>query len=88
MVRKWLSITYYSFKMCNSLNRYLYLSYQVIDDILSDATSSTTYDSVGEMWTLELSQGAEVWIRTKTTSLGEIHGSCHTMFSGFLLFEI
>ncbi|XP_052764007.1 uncharacterized protein LOC128205960 [Mya arenaria] len=63
---------------------------RVIDDVLSDAGSSSTYASVGEMWTLKLQRGSEVWIRARVApnTLADIHGHCHTMFSGFQLFEI
>ncbi|XP_052765461.1 uncharacterized protein LOC128206820 [Mya arenaria] len=61
-----------------------------IDDVLSDAGSSSTYASVGEMWTLKLQRGSEVWIRARVApnTVADIHGYCHTMFSGFQLFEI
>ncbi|XP_052819345.1 complement C1q tumor necrosis factor-related protein 3-like isoform X1 [Mya arenaria] len=70
-------------------NHSLYLNFVhdgvIIDGIYSSAQGITEVESVGEMWTLEMKQGSEVWIAS--SGQGEIHGYCHTMFSGFLLFE-
>ncbi|XP_045194692.2 complement C1q tumor necrosis factor-related protein 3-like [Mercenaria mercenaria] len=59
-----------------------------INDILADASSVDDFMSTTKQWILDLNSGSEVWIRTSSyQNHGEIHGTMHTLFSGFLLFE-
>ena len=59
-----------------------------INQILADASSVDDFMSTTKQWVLDLNTGSEVWIRTSSYgNIGEIHGTMHTTFSGFLLFE-
>lgn len=58
-----------------------------IDRMRTDAIGDSSWESSSEMWVLQLNSGSEVWIQTAYDE-GEIHGSCHSMFSGFLLYYL
>ena len=59
----------------------------IISYLYPDAYGSTTsVETAGNQWVVELDQGSKVWIRTYNA--GEIHGNCFTVFSGFLLSEM
>lgn len=59
-----------------------------ISDIVADASTVDGVISTTKQWVLEVNQGSEVWVRTSSYQhSGEIHGSLHTLFTGFLLFN-
>ncbi|XP_052247093.1 cerebellin-1-like isoform X2 [Dreissena polymorpha] len=57
-----------------------------IDDMVADASVTHEYRSTAELWLLQLNKGSKVWIRTAAKGY-RIHGNCHTVFSGFFVFE-
>jgi hypothetical protein len=60
-----------------------------LNDIFADASSGGDFMSTTKQWILNLNSGSDVWIRTSSfENMGQIHGKMHTVFSGFLLFEI
>ncbi|XP_060600987.1 complement C1q-like protein 4 isoform X2 [Ruditapes philippinarum] len=74
----------------SSAGSHLYLAFvrdgTVISHIYPDAAGSSSYETAGNQWVVELNQGSEVWIQTQTG--GTIHGNCFTVFSGFLISEM
>ena len=64
---------------------YLYINKdgQNIDDVYSDGRNDISTESVSETWILSLEEGSEVWIAAFRP--GDVHGWCHSQFSGFLL---
>ncbi|KAH3730427.1 complement C1q tumor necrosis factor-related protein 3-like [Dreissena polymorpha] len=60
---------------------------QLIDDMYVDGHSTNELTTGGEFWVLQLNAGSQVWIRTGRAG-DRMHGNCHTMFSGFFLFEV
>ena len=71
--------------------KYMYLA--IVRDgvrigaMLVDGRGDSSWETTTDMWVLSLERGSEVWIQTVEDE-GEIHGACHTMFSGFLLYFI
>lgn len=58
----------------------------VVSHIYPDAVDSSSYETAGGQWVVELDQGSEVWIQTHYA--GTIHGNCFTVLSGFLIEEM
>lgn len=56
---------------------------RVIDDMLASALNGNDTQVGADMWTLELTEGSEVWVQTLHP--GEVRGACHTTFKGALL---
>lgn len=48
--------------------------------------SSDEYESRSELFTVEVNQGADVFVRTDARG-GNLYGQMHSLFSGYLLFE-
>jgi hypothetical protein len=58
---------------------------RMISRIYPDAAGSSSYETAGNQWVVELNQGSVVWIETYN---GGIQGHCFTVFSGFLISEM
>ena len=58
-----------------------------VREMLVDGIGDNSWETTTELRVLSLKRGSEVWIQMSLDD-GEIHGNCHTMFSGFLLYYI
>ncbi|KAK3581029.1 hypothetical protein CHS0354_013925 [Potamilus streckersoni] len=59
---------------------------EIICDFVADSGNANHLVSVTRTLLLEVRQGSEIWVRTRTSE--QIHGNRHTTLSGFLLIQM